>query len=664
MNNQRIYQSMLVVLVGIILIQLSFVPVTMSLLWASVLCGMYWRLRQKRPHALPKVIQIVFIIIALCSIYLHFQTFWGVDAGVCVLTTCLFAKAMESSRARDFVVVFNFALFVSASLFLHSQAAWVALLVFGLFILCLMGLYRLQQSDYQSTQGKSMSFGQDGWLILKFTVVAIPFFVLLFVFFPRLPPLWSIPIDSQSAVTGINDRMSPGDIAQLSQSSALAFRIVGQIDKLPQRHEMYWRAMVLDDFDGQTWTQRSHSLFPVAVSDIPYEAPSYQYLAADEQQPWIMGLEHSIPLENSFQLYNDGSIRPKRLVKRSSPIALQWMPYQPLPHIGSKASMSFNTTFDAEQNPKAQQLAQTLFQQSAHEPQRYIQNVLEWYQQQKFRYTLQPPQLDGNRIDQFLFNTRQGFCEHYASSFAMLMRYAGIPTRVVVGYQGGHAAPDGQSWEVRQLDAHAWTEVYLNDHWQRIDPTAMIAPQRLASGMQDYMNQEQAIWGGSTQSVWRTQQFKMFKTMRIWLDYMGYQWQSKVVGYDVERQKEWLAKFGLTQSYLYVLVMMLSLIVLLVIFWLVYLYRNQKRLPAYTRCIYRFEKQLPKSLHKAKHETFRSWLYRIAQGHIQEQQVQEIIRLYEKFFFKEQYIKDDFKRFKRLLKDCAFTLKTRQKNLS
>jgi transglutaminase-like putative cysteine protease len=123
----------------------------------------------------------------------------------------------------------------------------------------------------------------------------------------------------------------------------------------------------------------------------------------------------------------------------------------------------------------------------------------------------------------------------------MLMRYAGIPARVVTGYQGGQLAPDNQSWEVRQLDAHAWSEVYLNGKWQRIDPTAMIAPQRIDTGMQNYLAQDETVWGDQQSEAWRLQQFKFLKNMRIWSDYLSYQWQSKVVGYDVEKQKNWLS---------------------------------------------------------------------------------------------------------------------------
>lgn len=258
---------------------------------------------------------------------------------------------------------------------------------------------------------------------------------------------------------------------------------------------------------------------------------------------------------------------------------------------------------------------------------------MSWYRKNGFVYTLTPGTLGGDRIDQFLFSSRKGFCEHYASSFVMLMRYAGIPARVVTGYQGGQLAPDGQSWEVRQLDAHAWSEVYLNGKWKRIDPTAMIAPQRLDSGMQDYLAQDQTVWGDEKAKAWRLQQFKFLKNVRIWSDYLSYQWQSKVVGYDVEKQKSWLARLGLDSTYGYVIVLILGVGGVLVIYVGFYWWKQTNQHKEYQRLIFKFERSVPKHLHKTPSETFSVWMQRLGTQVQNKQVFEQVIVSHQKSYF-------------------------------
>jgi len=529
---KQIYFCILAALAFVLIGQVAFIPVTLSGLWSVIWLILVWRYSKQKITPFPRLFLVFFSLLSLGLIYLNYQTLLGVEAGVAFLSTCLFAKSLEAKNTRDLLIVFNFALFVSASLLLHSQAFWMAVIVFSAFVICLMGLYRIQTGLFNHHQLSSNQLKNDVQQILKLVGIATPFFIILFIFFPRLPPLWAIPIQKNQATTGISDRMSPGDIAQLSQSSALAFRVVADMRQLPNRQELYWRALVLDEYDGTTWTSSFYNQKIKNVDSTSYRV-AYQYLAADEQANWIMGLEYSIPQERYLQLYQDDSIRPVKLIKRNQPIQMFWLGRTSTPSILlSPRQIEFSTRFDEDRDQKAQQLAHQLFEQSQKQPEKYIQTVLNWYRKNNFVYTLTPGTLSGDRIDQFLFSSRKGFCEHYASSFVMLMRYAGIPARVVTGYQGGQFALDGESWEVRQLDAHAWSEVYLHGQWKRIDPTAMIAPQRIDGGMQNYLAEDQQVWGDTQAQTWRLQQFKFLKNMRVWSDYLSYQWQSKVVGYD------------------------------------------------------------------------------------------------------------------------------------
>ncbi|WP_278397356.1 DUF3488 and transglutaminase-like domain-containing protein [Acinetobacter venetianus] len=660
---KQIYFCVLSTLALVLLGQVAFAPITLSGVWGGIWLILVWRYNKQVITPFPKLILVLFSLLSLGLIYINYQTLLGVEAGVAFLSTCLFAKSLEAKNTRDLLIVFNFALFVSASLLLHSQAFGMAVIVLLTFLMCLMGLYRIQTAAFSQSQLSSGQLKQDLKQIVKFVGIATPFFILLFIFFPRLPPLWAIPIQKDRATTGISDTMSPGDIAQLSQSSALAFRVIADMYQLPNRQQLYWRALVLDQYDGRTWTSSFfNQQLKTASSASRYV--DYQYLPADEQSNWIMGLEYSIPQERYLQLYQDDSIRPSKLIKRNQPIQMQWLGRTTSePIVLSTKQFELNTRYGKTQDPEAQQLAHQLFEQSQNQPEEYIQTVLKWYRKNGFVYTLTFGTLGGDRIDQFLFSSRKGFCEHYASSFVMLMRFVGIPARVVTGYQGGQLAIDGQSWEVRQLDAHAWSEVYIDGKWKRIDPTAMIAPQRIDTGMQDYLAQDQMVWGDERAQGWRLQQFKFLKNVRIWSDYLSYQWQSKVVGYDAEKQKSWLSRLGLDSTYGYVIILIVGIGGVLLFYVGFYWWRQRQQLVEYQRLIFKFQKQLPTPMHKRQAETFQTWMQRLMNSVEDHKSFEQVIVLYQKIVFMESNSPSDKQLFKKLLKDCAIAIKRSQKNL-
>ena len=613
----------------------------------------------------PKWAIYILTLVALAVTFWSYQSFLGVEAGVAVLSIFLFAKALETKTQRDVIILFNFALFVAASMFLHSQSFMTAAMVLLCLLSCLLGLYRVQTHAFASENSNRMALRQDAKHVIKFVGLALPFFVLLFIFFPRLPPLWHIPIPENKAVTGMSDSMSPGDIAQLSQSSHLAFRIIGDVTQLPNRSELYWRAMVLDQYDGQKWTSsfiNQQSISDDTLTQISTSKKwNYQYLPADVTIPWIMALEYSQPLERRYQLRQDWSIQAYRQVQRVEPIALQWMGNVQFSQSElSKIQRSINLKAPEHMDLKAQQLAQQLFKQSDENPKRYIQNVLQWYRNNGFSYTLQPGLLGQHRIDEFLFQSKQGFCEHYASSFVMLMRYAGIPARIVVGYQGGQPSPDAKSWEVRQLDAHAWTEVFVDGRWKRYDPTAMIAPQRIEQGMQDLMSQDTSVWGES--SRWHVQRYSVLNKMRIWSDYASYQWQSKVVGYNAETQRGWLQKLGLQSSYSLVLLIIMSIGGLVLLYWHVISWHKRAQTSEYDIVVQSFSRSLIAEQRKQDAETVNQWLLRLAREVKPEQQVlfHQAADSYQQMRYSNTLNSKNIQQFKRMLKTCASALKNKK----
>ena len=606
---------------GLILIaQVGFSPLYLSFVFVLMMLALFLHFKKQKQDQnaqLSKWLKMGLVGLALVAIYLSYGSFIGVEAGTAALTVFLFGKSLELKNKRDLIIFFNFALFVSASLFLYSQSIWMALMVVCCLVSCLFGLYRIQITEFKQVPQQILSAARhDIGHIFKFIGLAVPFFIILFLFFPRFPPLWHVPIASDQGVTGISDRMSPGDIAELSQSSALAFRIIADLKQLPAQHELYWRAMVLDEYDGTTWTSHVSNQYSFQINrqNLDSQGIRYQYLAADQRQKWVTGLEKTIPLERRLNLHQDYSITPNRLVQRNQPISLLWVGQD-----FNNVNLELNdvqkkryTLYPQHLDHKAQALAKRLFDQSQSDSNRYVENVIQWYQQQQFKYSLQPGRLGNHRVDEFLFKNKEGFCEHYASSFVMLMRYVGIPARVVVGYQGGQAAPDEQSWEVRQLDAHAWTEVFLNQQWIRVDPTSIIAPQRLDLGMQNYLSNDQSAFGDEQFSNFKYQQFSALKQLRIWSDYASFQWQDKVVGFDSERQKKWMSLLGIKSNYAYGILIIAGLFAIGMIYYLVWRFRTFNQQTRINRILNRFAQKLSADQHNRKGESFKSWMLRLA----------------------------------------------------
>ena len=677
----------------ILLAQIAFVPIVLSVVFGLMLWAMHSQFKfvaiefQNRPqtskshdHDLAlqpvqqtrahkfrfQLIKFILLGLALLTIYMTYHSFVGVEAGTACLAVFLFAKSLELKNKRDFIILFNFALFVSASLFLYSQSMWMTFMVLVCLVSCVFGLYRLQILDFEPQSPQVLqAFKGDVRHVLKFVGLSLPFFIVLFLFFPRFPPLWHIPIASEQGITGMSDRMSPGDIAELSQSSELAFRVLIDLKQLPAQSALYWRAMVLDHYDGQTWTANERNQWPKPISkEVQFgQGISYQYLPNDFKQRWIMALETSVPNERGYRLNQDESITANRMIQRNQPISLIWL--------GQDNSISqlrlhpqqyqALASFPQGSDPQAQQLAKQLFKESHYDPELYVKNVIDWYRSHHFVYSLKPGLLGQHRVDEFLFKTKQGFCEHYASSFVLLMRYVGIPARVVIGYQGGQSAPDAQSWEVRQLDAHAWSEVWLNEHWVRVDPTAVIAPQRLNMGMQTYISNDQRVLGDTQFSQFKYQQYALLKNFRIWSDYATFQWQDKVVGYDNARQKKWLSRIGLNSNYAYGLGILFGIVTIGMLYWVGYKtlkYRQQSELQ---RALSRYSRVLDATQRKQANESFQQWLTRLD---AQNEYVQLRTRLnhsYQQIMYLEQHDKETMQLFKKLLKEYTNAIKAQKK---
>ena len=500
--------------------------------------------------------QMLGFLLGLLGLWLTYNSAFGLDMGVAFLVLCLVSKLWELYKRRDAYVVLNLSLFVLAALFLMDQGLLTTLEVIVGVLAILLAFIALNDDSNSIGDGRVRTLG-------VLAIGALPLLVVLFLFFPRLPPLWSVQLSGQSAVTGVSDSMSPGDFANLGQSTELAFR-VEFANARPAQSDLYWRGLVFSDFDGITWrrnplkqqqqwqweTNRQSPQWLIdalaTAEDKDKLTPNtYQVILEPTQQRWLFGLDYP------FAQQQEISITPDFTLLKDQPVTqqlrykvLQYAPMRIDPSLND-ADRAINLALPAQGNPKARALAQQLFRDSGSDPQRYMTAIERWINQTAFRYTLAPPKLNQDRIDGFLFDTKAGFCEHYSSSFTFMLRAAGIPARVVTGYQGGALSNGGNVWEVRQMDAHAWTEVWLEGQgWVRVDPTAFVAPERVEQGMNALTGaQGAAMFGQGAGAQISYQQYQMLQTLRRLSDQASYYWQKDIVGYDQDKQAGSLLKW-------------------------------------------------------------------------------------------------------------------------
>ncbi|WP_201607560.1 transglutaminaseTgpA domain-containing protein [Psychrobacter immobilis] len=532
-------------------------------------------------------VQMLGFLLGLLGLWLTYNTAFGLDMGVAFLVLCLVSKLWELYKRRDAYVVLNLSLFVLAALFLMDQGLLTTLEVIVGAVIVLLAFIALNDDSNTSGNGRLRTLGVLG-------VGALPLLVVLFLFFPRLPPLWSVQLSGQQATTGVSDSMSPGDFANLGQSTELAFR-VEFADERPPQQQLYWRGLVFSDFDGVTWRPapqkdqwssrlQAPAWIQNAFATVPDEsraAPvNYKVILEPTQQNWLFGLDYPFSQQPDINTTSEFTLSKDQPVTQQLRYDVLQFAQMRIDPVLTEASRLENLALPNEGNPQSRALAKQLFEQSGSDPVRYIAAIEQWINRTEFRYTLSPPRLNTNRIDEFLFETKAGFCEHYSSSFTFMLRAAGIPARVVAGYQGGEPSRNGNVWEVRQMDAHAWTEVWLEGQgWVRVDPTAFVAPERVEQGM-NTMTQQQgaAMFGNGASAQISYQQYQMLQTLRRLSDQASYYWQKDVVGYDQDKQADSLLKwFNISSIMQQITWLATSAVSVMAILVFVIWYRRRKR---------------------------------------------------------------------------------------
>lgn len=432
-------------------------------------------------------LRVLAIASVLLGVLITFRTLNGLNAGTAMLTLMAGIKLLETRSARDHVVLLLITCFLVLAAFLHGQILPLVPVYAGILWLTITALLRVTQRPETQTPRESARLA--GRMLLQ----SLPLALLLFLLFPRVPgPFWALP-EGGGAVTGLGDTMSPGDITELSLQSTVAFRVRFE-GPAPPPSQRYWRGPVLHDFDGYTWRREraiTHQR-PTPVFSGP--AIRYSLMLEPSGQSWVFALDlpqvwrgRLVSQGFDYQLFARDPIDQPTTITLTSRTA-----YRFDEQLGVSLRRR-DTRLDPRSNPRAREHAARL-RAAVTSDREYIASVLRIFREQEFFYTLSPPGLNRDSVDEFLFETRSGFCGHYASAFTLLMRAAGIPARVVTGYQGGELNRYAGYYIVRQSDAHAWSEVWLEGSgWVRVDPTAAVAPERIEGGLIDALGADEPI---------------------------------------------------------------------------------------------------------------------------------------------------------------------------
>jgi transglutaminase-like putative cysteine protease len=467
----------------------------------------------------PQIIRTLIAVLAIGLLFMQFRTFNGLTAGTALLSLIAGLKVMETKTRRDIHILALIVYFMSLAALLRGESFWLLAYLVALVWLTTATLLHLTDASQKADR-------HPGWRYAgRIMAQAAPLAVVLWLLFPRFAePLWQTPSDGRGA-TGLSDSMSPGDIDDLAQSDEVAFR-VRFAGAVPPRMERYWRGPVLHDFDGHTW--RRTDTGPTPPLALLLEGPAYQYTLSLEpnQHNWIFVLDWPSSWNLSrATLTSDYMLVQHNIISQPIDVMVTSHPHMRAPEPLRPGMRARDTQLPPGRNPRTLKLAQEL--RGAHpDDMGYVQAVLDMFAQQEFYYTLTPPRLGDNSVDLFLFDTKRGFCGHYASAFAMLMRAAGIPARVVTGYQGGSYNRFAGFWTLRQSNAHAWDEIWIEGQgWRRVDPTAAVAPQRVEPGSGDLSSAEERLG-----SSWRY--LPWLADMRLRIDALRQFWRDTILKYN------------------------------------------------------------------------------------------------------------------------------------
>lgn len=524
-----------------------------------------------------------------------------------LLTFAYVLKAFEIKQRKDFYQVFLIGLFLVGSALIFKQNLLFSLLIIFVLVLNLMVLIQV----FTPLQSVTASAKTVLLLLAQSSLLAI----VLFVVFPRVAPFWQVP-NAKSTKVGLSDEVSPGDIANLALSSELAFRVDFNGGKIPQYDQLYWRAMTLENYDGRKWTRRKYenntfSNSTLFTPETTGEGQNYNVIVEPNHQVWLFGLTVAKSDDANLRLMDDYTVQSKTVLSQISHYQLTSYLKSPLDLSISVTQKQRNLAIVKGSNPKLEKLAIEL-KQNYINPIERSNAVLSWFREQPYFYTLKPPLLINNSLDQFFFETKAGFCVYYASAYTYLMRASGIPARVVTGYLGGEYnntgkadsndpnAIQGGHLSIYQYDAHAWSEIWIEGiGWQRVDPTAAVDPQRVESGWSNDLLSQQSSLSSDFFGLYQFRKIAWLNAIRLQFDALDYQWTRLVLGYSNAQQYDLLKRwFGGGIAWKTTAIVVATLIIMMVLFTILYRVNNsifkRKNLSPWLNVYQRALKQLAK----------------------------------------------------------------------
>jgi transglutaminase-like putative cysteine protease len=536
--DRRKFAWLLVPLIAAILMHVEHLPYWVVA--AVVILGLWRVVTLVRGYPLPsKLIIGILGVAGAIGVALTYRTIFGRTAGVSLLIVLVLLKLMESRTHRDAMMAIFFAFVLVVTNFMFSQTLPVALLMTLIVWLITAALVGINAEHTQLTARAKL--GISGTILLQ----AIPLMLLLFLLFPRIQgPLWRTPTDAQSARSGLSDTMAPGSINRLTLSDDIAFR--AKFDgAVPRPDQLYWRGPVLWDFDGVNWTSLSR-INRLRRLEFTGVNPPMEYSVTMEpsDKTWLFALELAAQVPPNARITPDYQILFNEPVRNRLAYQMRsYLNYKTNP-VEDRDDLAAALRLPPGFNPRTVALARE-WRALSKDDEAIMRRALAYFREQEFVYTLTPPLLGRDSIDEFLLDTRQGFCEHYAGSFVFLMRAAGIPARVVTGYLGGDINPVDKYMVIRQSDAHAWAEVWLAAQgWIRVDPTAAVAPGRVQAGLAGNVRSGEALpFFTRTDLTW-------LKDLRYNWEALANAWNQVVLGFNPERQREVLSRFGMEPDWM------------------------------------------------------------------------------------------------------------------
>ena len=494
--------------------------------------------QQLRLPSLP--LKIVLLAVGLSGVAISYGGLTGVEPGLGVLLILLSLKLLETNTVRDFQVLVLLGWFLCLCGLFFSQDLTTWIYLSGIGALLAASLIRFHSAP--SRDGLLRSLG----VALKMVVQALPIVLLLFLFFPRTQGGFRLQFSrSVNAVTGMSDQLSPGSFARLTQNENVAFRAEFLDGKLPSLSQLYWRGAVFWRGDGLTWT-RGRTDLGVEGRTRPLEGPAIRQKISlmPHGGSWLFALDRPAKEVRDSVFEAGGCLQSNRPI-----VARQTYEVISRPE-NRETTLLPNDKVEALQQPKVVAPRVRALVDSWRSPgvsdREIVDSALRYFRKEKFTYSLTPQTYGADALTEFLFDRRTGFCEHYAAAFATLMRLAGIPSRIVVGYHGGEIGL-GNYLIVKQLDAHAWTEVWVKgEGWLRIDPTMVIAPERITSGSESFL-ESQALADNlvSETSLGAAGLRDLLREARLVWDNLKYQWDLRVLSYDEDSQHNILLLVGL-----------------------------------------------------------------------------------------------------------------------